>query len=197
MGYFTEEAQWDAEIYRIETTDLNSGGENGPVNRAPQALANRTKWVKDTMTTAFDLVGIPTSRVDPVYKGLNVIISDVVFDTGVVDNDAVYLTTEGKFAKAIANDEDESDYVGIADVSNSKVITLGFITIPVVGAVLGKNVYLSDTTSGAVTATETTVCIGKYMGTDVVCLTNAFGFFRGTFTTEAERILKRTVFIYS
>lgn len=197
MGNLVEASTWETNIYQIEPDDNTMGGENGAVNTAPRQLANRTKWIKDTMTTAFDLAGIPTSRVDPVYKGLSVLISDVVFATGVVDNNAVYLTTEGIFAKALANGEDESDYVGIADVTNSKVIMLGLLSIPVAGATPGKDVFLSATTAGALTPTETTVCVGKYMVNDTVCLTNAFGFFRGTFTTEAERIIKRTVLIYS
>lgn len=193
MGYFTEASQWDAQIYKIETSDRTTGGSDGPVNQAPASLANRTKWLKDTMLTAFDLSGIPTSRVDPVYKGLNMLISDVSFATGVVDGNAVYISEAGVFTKAT----DSTDYVGIADVTNTKVLLLGLITLPVVGALPGDNIFVSATTAGALTTTETDICIGKYLDNDIICLTNAFGFFRGSFTLDAERILKRTVFIYS
>lgn len=46
MANLTEIAQWDAGIYRIETTDPVLGGENGIANAGIKQLANRTSYLK-------------------------------------------------------------------------------------------------------------------------------------------------------
>lgn len=196
MGAITETSTWDSPVYLLETTDYNLAGEDGTLNIQAKQLANRTKWLKDTVTTAFNLAGIPTSALNPTYKGLSSLISDVQFETGVENGDAVYLKSTGIYDKAIADDTVASRYVGIADVTNSKVILLGLITLTVAGATPGADVYLSAVSAGDLTLSVTDICIGRYFINNIVFLTNAFGFFRGTFPSEAEAKIKRTALIY-
>ena len=47
MGKIKETSAWVEDIYQIEVTDPALGGENGPVNRAAQQLAARTRYLKD------------------------------------------------------------------------------------------------------------------------------------------------------
>ena len=48
MGKIKETSAWVEDIYQIEVTDPALGGENGPVNRAAQQLAARTRYLKGT-----------------------------------------------------------------------------------------------------------------------------------------------------
>lgn len=196
MGAITEVSNWDSPVYLLETTDYNLAGEDGVLNVQAKQLSNRTKWLKDTITTAFGLAGIPTSATNPTYSGLNTLVSNVSFATGVVTGDAVYLDDTGVFSKAVADGSDASRYVGIADVTNSKVIMLGLITLPVTGATPGVDVFLSASVAGGLTLTETTICIGRYLTNNVICLTNAYGFYRGDFPEETEAKIKRMALIY-
>lgn len=50
MANLTETSQFDAGIYRIETTDQVIGGETGISNKAAKALANRTLYLKNRIT---------------------------------------------------------------------------------------------------------------------------------------------------
>ena len=52
MGKIKETSAWVEDIYQIEVTDPALGGENGPVNRAAQQLAARTRYLKDKADSA-------------------------------------------------------------------------------------------------------------------------------------------------
>lgn len=51
MANLKEQSVWEEGIYQIETSDPVMGGEHGIDNKAPRQLANRTKWLKDQLTT--------------------------------------------------------------------------------------------------------------------------------------------------
>lgn len=51
MGVITETSNFDTTVYSIETTDLNTGGVGGNLNKAAVNLANRTKWLKDQVAS--------------------------------------------------------------------------------------------------------------------------------------------------
>lgn len=192
MGTITEAATWPSTVYLMETTDYNLAGEDGVLNVQAKALANRTKWIKDSITAA----GIPAIGTTPVYQGLTTLISDVTFSVNVTQNSAVYLTDAGIFDLAIADGSAADNYVGIADVTGSKVILLGLRDLTVAGATPNVNIYLSSSVAGGLTISETDVCIGRHLVNNVVCLTNAFGFYRGEFPASAEAQLRRTAIIY-
>lgn len=192
MGTITEAATWPSTVYLLETTDYNRAGEDGVLNAQAKALANRTKWIKDSITAA----GIPAIGVTPVYQGLTTLLSNVVFAESVTQNSAVYLTTEGVFDLALADGTELSNYVGIADVTGSKVILLGLRDLIVTSATPNINIYLSSSVPGALTISETDVCVGRHLVNNIVCLTNAFGFYRGDFPSEAEAQIRRMSIIY-
>jgi len=60
MATLTETSNFDAGIYKIETTDLVLGGDGvGDIaNQQAKALANRTKWLKDNLYRLSDVIDI-------------------------------------------------------------------------------------------------------------------------------------------
>lgn len=51
MANVTETATYDAGVYQLEITDPLEGGPGGVLNKAIKNLANRTKWLKDFLST--------------------------------------------------------------------------------------------------------------------------------------------------
>lgn len=49
MGSISEKSSWSEDIYRIQKTDPILGGEDGIINIQPEQVANRTRWLKDTL----------------------------------------------------------------------------------------------------------------------------------------------------
>jgi hypothetical protein len=49
MATLTESSSWETGIYQIEVTDPVSGGVTGIANVQPGQLANRTKYLKDSI----------------------------------------------------------------------------------------------------------------------------------------------------
>lgn len=49
MGSISEKSSWPEEIYRIQKTDPILGGEDGIINIQPEQVANRTRYLKDTL----------------------------------------------------------------------------------------------------------------------------------------------------
>ncbi|ECV5352138.1 tail fiber protein [Salmonella enterica subsp. enterica] len=49
MGKLTELAQWEDDVYQIETSDPVLGGPEGITNRPAKQLANRTQWLKEKL----------------------------------------------------------------------------------------------------------------------------------------------------
>lgn len=168
MGAITESSLWSSPVYLLETTDVNLAGPEGVLNTQAKQLANRTKYLKD----AIDRVGIPGDPIDPQYRGINAIIDNVVFANGVSYGDAVYITEEGTFAKALA---DLTDYIGIADITASRVILLGVVSRTVEGAQPGDLIYVSEIDYGELTTIASSICIGKYLIDDTICLSATYG----------------------
>jgi hypothetical protein len=166
----------------METTDVNLAGPEGVLNTQAKQLANRTKYLKD----AIDRVGI----LGPHYRGLNAIIENVVFANGVSYGDAVYITEEGTFAKSLA---DLTDYVGIADITANRVILLGVVSRTVVGAQPGDLIYVSEIDYGELTTIASSICVGKYLIDDTICLSATYG----ASGAGSEENIRRIVWLHS
>ncbi len=54
MGKLTELAQWEDDVYQIETSDPVLGGPEGVSNKPQKQLANRTQWLKERIKEAND-----------------------------------------------------------------------------------------------------------------------------------------------
>lgn len=52
MAHLPEESKFDEGVYQLEMTDPVVGGPNGISNSPLRNLANRTRWLKDQLTTA-------------------------------------------------------------------------------------------------------------------------------------------------
>jgi hypothetical protein len=63
MANLTETKTFDAGIYRIETTDQVIGGETGISNKSAKGLANRTKYLKERITSGIIAKSGLTTRV--------------------------------------------------------------------------------------------------------------------------------------
>lgn len=85
------------------------------------------------------------------FTAQNITIPAVTFAGGVTQGEAVYFNGT-EYAKAIANGTSAQNAVGIADVTNSRVVsfgTVGFLS----GLTAGDIYYLSSVTAGAITTT--------------------------------------------
>lgn len=70
MANLQEIAQWEDNVYRLETADPIVGGENGLANRQAKQLANRTAWLKRAVDSILssdsilpnqpNLIGLPS-----------------------------------------------------------------------------------------------------------------------------------------
>jgi hypothetical protein len=158
MGYLIDSETWVAQIYQLETTDPVLGGAGGISNQQPQELANRTAKIKAVL--AENSIFIDDG--DFAYAGQN-IIKDATFDAAVADGDMVYYNdSQSKFYKAIADGTDASKAIGIADVTNSKVITAGLVDTAL-SYNAGDTLYLSASTAGVISDTASAVAVGKYI----------------------------------
>jgi hypothetical protein len=92
------------------------------------------------------------------------------FEGTVANNDFVYKNlASGNYHKAQADSLDTLNVVGVADVTNGKVISSGFVNIGT-AIVANTKIFLSEDTAGAVTATETSVSVGLALGGGVILL---------------------------
>jgi len=101
------------------------------------------------------------------HKGQS-FIDGATFEGSVVSGDAVYKNDDGNYYKAISNGLAESKYVGIADVSTSRVTSTGFLDTAYTGFANQANVYLSATVAGQLTTTETEIQVGMSLGNGVI-----------------------------
>ncbi len=141
--------------------------------------------IRDKLATALrqELAGIYADSTDHEYVG-QFWDEKATFDAGVSDNDLVYIhDSDGKYYLADASDENKSDVIGIADVTNGKVVCSGFVDI---GGSIAANtkVYLSDTTPGEVTDTVSTVGVGVSLGSGLILLGTVGGGGGSTTSTE-------------
>lgn len=135
----------------VYTQAVEVGDHNADINAHPE------------IQSRLELFGIftqGTTDLDFEYRGQHV-DEDATFDAGVADKNAVYKNADGKYYKAIADGTDKANVVGIADLTNSVVISgSGFVDTGLTFTTDGAKVYLSDTTPGLVTETVTNTLLG-------------------------------------
>lgn len=196
MANLVETSEWTAGIYQLETTDAVLGGVAGISNTQPRQLANRTKKLHDIL----EEVGIFVTGT-PEYLGQNIML-DVTFEGTVSDGDVVYRNTSlNQFEKAIADGTEKENVVGIADVTNSKVIVHSLVTLTVAGSPdPGDILYLSDSVAGSIVLTETTKAIGKQVYGSIIFISPlgvGSGSGTGDLTNESDQyadLLGRTIY---
>lgn len=77
MANLTETATYEAGIYRIETTDLVIGGEDGISNVAAKQLGNRTAYLKQVQDTLVDGTGFNDHVITPEALSLSALKSHI------------------------------------------------------------------------------------------------------------------------
>jgi len=92
--------------------------------------------------------------------------SAATFEGTVVDGDLVYRNTDGSYYKAVADGTVAAKVSGYADVARKLVIHSGIITETGLGFTAGDDLYLSDTVTGLITNTVTTVKVGIHLSGD-------------------------------
>jgi len=165
MAFLTEISQWENGIYRLELSDPVEGGENGKSNAPLKHLANRTKKIYDVLAAN----GIFINLGEQTFVGQPV-ISNAVFNGNVSNGDVVYYNTiNSRFEKAIADGTEKENAIGMADITNSKVVTSGLVQTDFEG-VNGGIIYLSGDFAGAITQTSTTKAIGQFLYNGIIVL---------------------------
>ncbi len=90
MANIAETSNWDEGIYQIETTDQVIGGSNGISNKQAKGLANRTKWLKDALTTlqtAFSNLGSAAGKAaNATKKAGDIPVWDSLYSKSEIDN---------------------------------------------------------------------------------------------------------------
>lgn len=168
MANLVESANWELGIYQLETSDPVEGGPNGIDNLQAKQLGNRTLKIKDTL----DKYGIFINSDDEDFVGQPVVL-DAVFEGTVVDGDVVYYDIANvRFAKALSDGTEKANAFGIADVTNSKIITFGLIQTTRTDTV-GDILFLSDTVAGALTTTDTGTPVARYEYNGIISLNPA------------------------
>lgn len=168
MATLTDTSTWETGVYQLETTDPVQGGAGGMSNCQPQQLANRTKKLYDTMADR----GIFVNPAEQAFVGQPVVVS-ATFEGTVADGDMVYYhLTNTRFEKAIADGSAAQDVVGIADVTNGKVLASGLVATSR-SDTPGDILYLSATVAGAITTSDTGVAIGRYQYGGIVFMAPA------------------------
>lgn len=163
--YIDEISEWTEQIFQKELDTPVLGGADGPSNRQPKELANRTQRIK----TILDKNSIYVKDSEFKYASQNIIF-DVLFEATVSDGDVVYWNaTYSKYYKAIANGTEAQKVSGIADVTEARVIVSG-LTPTGVSLNTGDPIYLSSSTAGKMTSTNTGILIGTFMAQSIMYL---------------------------
>ena len=98
-------------------------------------------------------------------------IPSAAFEGTVSDSDVVYWDAGNtRYAKALADGTVAQNAIGIADVTNSKVEMSGVMTAIDSGLTAGTTYYLSETTAGGITTTQTKVKIGDARTTSALLI---------------------------
>lgn len=184
MANFNELSYWEPTIYELEITDAVLGGPSGISNLTRQQLTNRTRKIYDEL--ALNSVYIDSGAF--AYAGQNIDIL-AVFEGSVVDGNVVYFHDgNARYEQAIADGSDAGIFVGVADVTNSRVISGGLLGSPVItGSPLkGDIIYLSSTVAGAMTTGASTVAMGKYLATNLMSLNSGVGGAGGAYDHEQD-----------
>ena len=69
MSNLSESSTWETGVYQIEVTDRVSGGSDGVANIQPRQLGNRTKYLKDALTTLTSTVDTKAPINSPTFTG--------------------------------------------------------------------------------------------------------------------------------
>jgi hypothetical protein len=173
MATINEFDVWEPNIYELETTDPVLGGPTGIANRAHQQVTNRTRRLYNVLEEN----GIYPEETNHDFVGQNIDVT-AVFEGTVSDGDLVYYhNTNNQYEKAIADGTEKAAFVGVADVTNGKVIAGGFLANPVITGVpaQGDFLFLSNTTAGEMTTASSAVPVGKYLWDTVIALNAGVG----------------------
>jgi hypothetical protein len=174
MGIIAETPTWEPTIYSLETTDPVEGGVTGISNRSRIELTNRTAKIKDVLNKHGIEVD-PASAIGFTGQWIDV---DPTFEGSVINSDVVYYNIgNARYEKALADGTTKQHFVGVADITNNKVIGGGFLGNPVIVGVpvQGSIIYLSDTLPGVMTTTASAVAVGKWLFTGTMMLNAGVG----------------------
>jgi hypothetical protein len=122
---------------------------------------------------ALNYNGVYVNDIDFIYKGQNYIKS-AVFHSSVVENDLVYLNSNGKWYPSLGTTGDISKWRGIAKLTELKVILDGVIDVGF-SITRGDDCYLSDTLAGKITSSVTSFKIGYSLGGGILSLGSQSG----------------------
>jgi len=168
MANLIESSTWETGVYQLETGDAVQGGSGGTANCQAQLLSNRSKKIYDTLVTR----GVFITPGEEVFVGQPVVIS-ATFEGTVADGDVVYYNIGNvRFEKALADGSATQRAVGIADVTNSKVMVSGLVDTAR-SDTPGDILYLSDTVAGAITTSDTGVPVGRYQYSGIIFMAPA------------------------
>lgn len=166
MGYLTETPVWTEQIFQKEFDTPVLGGPGGPSNTQAEEIANRTQKIKSILKEN----SIYIDNADFEHSAQNILFNCVFYAT-VSDGDFVYYHTSGIFYKAIAGGSgDSSKVIGMADVTNNRVIVNGVVQTSGLSLTPNGKAFLSATSSGKVSDVDTGVFLGYYISNGVIRL---------------------------
>ena len=184
MATINEFSIWEPNIYELETTDPVIGGPTGISNLAHQQVTNRSRKIFDVLEEN----GVFITESNHDFVGQNIDVT-AIFEGTVVDGDIVYYhNTNNQYEKAIADGTEKAVFVGVADVTNGKVIAGGLLANPVItGApAQGDLLFLSNVTAGQMTTATSPQPVGKYLWDTVISLNSGVGGGGGAFDHEQD-----------
>lgn len=167
MGNLSESSIWSNYVFQKEIDTPVFGGPGGPSNTQAEQLANRTQKIKSVLKE--NSIFVDDSEFS--YKGQNIIINAVFYSSVANGNWVYWNASQSKFYKATAGvSGDGSKVVGVADVTNGRVIVDGVYTIST-SSTTGTIFYLSSSTSGVLTTSNTGVPIGVVISSNKLRIT--------------------------
>lgn len=167
--HLTEGSDWVEEIFQVSLDTKWKGGADGTANMQAQALAARTRFLKDLATAVklklnylIQSAGLIPSDDDQTLVSQaitkmiqagqrSVVINNAVFAPAVTAGAAVYFdSANSRFDLAIADGSFKQNAVGFADTAGANLYCFGD-GILFSGLTPGARYYLSSTTAGAIT----------------------------------------------
>jgi hypothetical protein len=163
---------WETNV-KIHTLDSVVIGNNvatpdtdGDSNKPLRHLANRTARIKYIL----DMFGMYPTVSEFTHSGQNVIYNAPIRGD-VVDGNLVSFNTNQYWNLDLSQTDSRNILIGVADKTNSRVITGGLITISgfnLLGFTEGDLVYANPTTPGAIRTDISSLAIGQYIFDDVI-----------------------------
>ncbi len=175
MAIINEYPIWEEDIYELETTDQVLGGTTGISNLSSQQLTNRSRKTYEVLEENGIYLDMANQTFE--FTGQNIDVS-AEFEGTVSDGDVVYYNDgNSQYELAIADGTDAEVFVGVADVTNGKVISGGLLGNPVItgSPSPGDLLYLSNLTAGQLTTTASSAAVGKYLASDLMSLNSGVG----------------------